>query len=82
MKSLTIQEINEVLKGTIVGNTTVKILAPEQLELAKNNEISFIGNKKYEKLWENSKASVAVVNQDISIEPGDRTGISTVPLSP
>ena len=28
-------------------------------------------NKKYEKFWETSKACVAVVNQDISIEPGD-----------
>lgn len=66
----TIQEINEVLKGTIVGNTSIKITAPEQLELAKSSEITFIGNKKYEKFWEFSKAGIAVVNEDISIEPG------------
>jgi UDP-3-O-[3-hydroxymyristoyl] glucosamine N-acyltransferase len=71
MTSYSIQEINEVLKGTIVGNTTVKILAPEKLELAKTNEISFIGNKKYEKFWETSQACAAVVNEDISIEPGE-----------
>ncbi|MCF8322934.1 MAG: UDP-3-O-(3-hydroxymyristoyl)glucosamine N-acyltransferase [Flavobacterium sp.] len=71
MISYSIQEINEVLKGTIVGNTTLKILAPEQLERAKNHEISFIGNKKYEKFWETSQASAAVVNEDISIEPGE-----------
>jgi UDP-3-O-[3-hydroxymyristoyl] glucosamine N-acyltransferase len=70
MKSYSIQEINEVLKGTIKGNTTNKISAPEQLELANNHEISFIGNKKYEKFWETSKACAAVVNEDISIEPG------------
>ena len=70
MKSYSIQEINEVLKGTIVGDTSQKITAPEQLELASASEISFIGNKKYEKLWENSKACVAVVNDDISIKPG------------
>ncbi|HQE35240.1 UDP-3-O-(3-hydroxymyristoyl)glucosamine N-acyltransferase [Flavobacterium alvei] len=67
----TIQEINEVLKGTIVGDTSIKITAPEQLELASNSEISFIGNKKYEKCWQNSKACVAVVNEDISINPGE-----------
>ena len=39
----TIQEINEVLKGTIIGNTSIKITAPEQLELASDSEISFIG---------------------------------------
>jgi UDP-3-O-[3-hydroxymyristoyl] glucosamine N-acyltransferase len=71
MKSYSIQEINEVLKGTIVGNTSLKITAPEQLELAGASDISFIGNKKYEKFWETSKACAAVVNEDISIEPGE-----------
>ena len=71
MKSYTIQEINEILKGEIIGNTFQKITAPEQLEAANESEISFIGNKKYEKLWSISKACVAVVNEDISIEPGE-----------
>jgi UDP-3-O-[3-hydroxymyristoyl] glucosamine N-acyltransferase len=71
MKQFTIEEINEVLKGTIVGSTITKITAPEQLEVAKETEISFIGNKKYEKFWATSKACVAVVNEDISIEPGE-----------
>ena len=70
MKSYTIQEINEILKGVIVGNSFQKITAPEQLELARESEISFIGNKKYEKLWAASKATAAIVNEDISIEPG------------
>lgn len=71
MKSYSIQEINEILKGEIVGQTTHLITAPEQLEAAKTTEISFIGNKKYEKLWEASKACAAIVNQDITIEPGE-----------
>lgn len=71
MKSYSIQEINEVLKGTIEGKTNQKITAPEQLELATDTEISFIGHKKYEKYWETSKAAAAIVNEDISIEPGD-----------
>ena len=71
MKSFSIEEINQKLNGEIVGNTNQKITAPEQLEVATNNEISFIGNKKYEKLWQNSKAAIAIVNQDISIEPGE-----------
>jgi len=70
MKAFTIQEINDLLKGELVGNTSQKITAPEQLELAKETEISFIGNKKYEKLWEDSKACAAIVNEDVSIEPG------------
>jgi len=70
MKSYSIQEINEVLKGTIIGDTSTIITAPEQLELAGSTDISFIGNKKYEKFWETSKACAAVVNEDVSIEPG------------
>jgi UDP-3-O-[3-hydroxymyristoyl] glucosamine N-acyltransferase len=71
MKSYTLQQINEILKGEIVGATTQNITAPEQLDLASETEISFIGNKKYEKFWASSKACVAVVNQDIAIEPGN-----------
>ena len=71
MTSYSLQEINDVLHGDIVGTTSCKITAPEQLEAATETEISFIGNRKYEKFWENSKACVAVVNQDITIEPGE-----------
>ncbi len=71
MKLYSLNQINEILKGEIVGATSTKISAPEQLEMASETEISFIGNKKYEKFWANSKACVAVVNQDISIEPGE-----------
>lgn len=71
MNSYSISEINDVLKGTIIGNTIEKITAPEQLSEAGSTEITFIGHKKYEKLWENSKACVAIVNEDISIEPGE-----------
>jgi UDP-3-O-[3-hydroxymyristoyl] glucosamine N-acyltransferase len=71
MKTFSIEEINDVLKGVIVGNTCQRISTPEQLELASDTEISFIGNKKYEKYWHTSKACAAIVNEDISIAPGD-----------
>lgn len=70
MLTFTIQEINEKLKGVIIGNTTQLITGPEQLELANNQQITFIGNKKYIKLWESSKACAAIVNDDIELEPG------------
>jgi UDP-3-O-[3-hydroxymyristoyl] glucosamine N-acyltransferase len=71
MKTFSIQEINTLLNGILVGSTTHQITAPEQLEMASETEISFIGNRKYEKLWLNSKACAAIVNEDITIEPGD-----------
>ncbi|WP_426485724.1 UDP-3-O-(3-hydroxymyristoyl)glucosamine N-acyltransferase [Flavobacterium sp. 2] len=71
MKSYSIQEINEVINGVIYGSTSQSINATEQLEKATTSQISFIGNKKYEKHWSASNASIAVVNEDISIEPGE-----------
>jgi len=71
MKSYSIEEINSILNGEIVGNIIGRITAPEQLEAAENTNISFIGDLKHEKKWASSKASVAVVNKNISIEPGD-----------
>ena len=71
MKSYSIHEINEVINGVIYGTTSQSVTATEQLEKATTSEISFIGNKKYEKYWLTSNASIAVVNEDISIEPGE-----------
>jgi UDP-3-O-[3-hydroxymyristoyl] glucosamine N-acyltransferase len=71
MKTYSIEQINKVLNGEIIGSTIQIITAPEQLERASTSEISFIGHKKYEKLWATSNACVAVVNEDISIEPGE-----------
>lgn len=71
MKTFSIEEINDVLLGEIIGLISHKITAPEQLEAATETEITFIGSKKYEKFWLTSKACLAIVNQDISIEPGE-----------
>ncbi|HEX8562157.1 MAG TPA: UDP-3-O-(3-hydroxymyristoyl)glucosamine N-acyltransferase [Flavobacterium sp.] len=71
MKHFTIAQINDVLNGTVVGNTDKSISSPEQIELATEDQITFIGHKKYERLWNSSKAGAAVVNLDVSIEPGD-----------
>jgi hypothetical protein len=59
---------NEVLKGVLLGNTYNR-LPPEQLEVASDSEISFIETK-YENFGLVRKL-VAVVNEDISIEPGE-----------
>jgi UDP-3-O-[3-hydroxymyristoyl] glucosamine N-acyltransferase len=54
-----------------VGNTTQTITGPEELGQASNEQITFIGNKKYAKSWESSKACAAIINNDIVLEPGD-----------
>lgn len=71
MKKISIAEINAAVQGILIGNENLMITAPEQLELAKPDQISFIGHKKYEKLWLSSNAGAAVVNDDIEIGPGE-----------
>lgn len=78
MKLYTIQEINAILKGEIVGNTNQKISGPEELQKATVDQISFIGSQKYIHLWKTSKASVAIVNDNLSIEPEENRAIIKV----
>ncbi len=70
MKLFTVQEINSILKGELVGVCLEKITAPEEISKAKKEHITFIGNRKYVKFWEASSASVAIVFDGIKIEPG------------
>ncbi len=71
MKTYTINEINEHLDGKLTGDCILDIAAPEQLEKAEKNHITFIGNRKFLKLWENSKACAAIVHENLDFEPGE-----------
>ena len=78
MKSFTIQEINRILKGNLVGNTNQHITGPEQLEKATNKHITFIGSTKYVPLWKTSKACAAIVNENLEIEPSENRALIKV----
>jgi len=78
MKSFTIQEINTILKGELVGNTTQKINGLEQLEKADKNQITFIGSRKYIHLWPKSSACAAIVNDNLKIEPEENRALIKV----
>ena len=70
MKSFSIQEINDVLEGEIVGSCSTSITGPEQIEKAREDQLTFIGNLRYARLWEDSKACAAIVDAKIELEPG------------
>ena len=76
--SYTIEEINDVLQGELIGHTTQEINGPEQLQNANNNHITFVGSVKYVKFWADSKACAAVVNDNLKIEVGDNRAIIKV----
>ncbi len=71
MKSLTITEINDLLAGELVGNTSQLITGPEELQKAEINHITFIGSSKYVALWKNSKACAAIINDNIALSPDE-----------
>jgi UDP-3-O-[3-hydroxymyristoyl] glucosamine N-acyltransferase len=78
MASYSIQHINDLLKGELIGNTSQLIEGPEQLQNANNNHITFIGSTKYIKYWADSNACAAVVNDNLEVEPGDNRALIKV----
>lgn len=78
MKSFSIEEINDILKGVLIGHTNKAITGPEQLETANDTQITFIGSKKYVRLWESSKACAAIISDNLEIEPGTNRALIKV----
>ncbi len=79
MKKLSIEEINQHIDGEITGQTDQLFEGPEQLERAEKHHISFIGNRKFMKLWPQSKAGAAVVDAKLNLEAGDDRALIRVP---
>jgi len=71
MKECTIQEISQAVNGTLDGSPTILITGVEQISEAATSQLTFIVEKKYIKLWEQSHASAAIVNDSLDIEPGE-----------
>jgi UDP-3-O-[3-hydroxymyristoyl] glucosamine N-acyltransferase len=78
MKSLSINEINEIVKGKLVGNSAEQIIGPEQLDKAKSNNITFIGSNKFISQWKTSEACVAIVDEKLNIEPEENRALIRV----
>jgi UDP-3-O-[3-hydroxymyristoyl] glucosamine N-acyltransferase len=78
MYSFTAQQINDILKGELIGTTNQHITGVEGIKSAATTDLTFIGNRKYAKFWADSKASVAIVNDNIDLEPGDNRALIKV----
>ncbi len=78
MKSFTATEINDLLQGELIGNTTHTITGPEELKKATAEHISFIGSVKYISQWKNSRASVAIVNDNLDVQPDNNRALIKV----
>jgi UDP-3-O-[3-hydroxymyristoyl] glucosamine N-acyltransferase len=78
MKSINIQTIATAIQGTLEGNTELMIASPEQIDFAQENQITFIGSKKYAHLWLSSKACAVIVNEEINLAAVENKAIIKV----
>ncbi len=71
MKQFTMEEINQAANGTLCGDPTILITGVEEVSKAKADQLTFIGGKKYAKMWDRSHAAAAIVDDSLDIEPGE-----------
>lgn len=58
------------MSGTLAGDASLDIHGIEQIERAAAGQLTFIGSRSYLPQWETSRASAAIVNADLPVEPG------------
>lgn len=61
-------EIAQLLKGTVEGDATTKVNNISKIEQGAPGTLTFLANPKYEEFIYDTKASVALVNQDWKAE--------------
>lgn len=64
----TAQQIADFLKGTVEGDSTVKVGDFSKIEEGKPGTLSFLANPKYSQYIYDSNASVILVNKDFSAD--------------
>lgn len=73
MNQFSIQEIAEQVSGKLVGKKDTVITGLGQIEQAISGHLTFIGSRKYAKLWGHSQASAALINHSLDLAPGKRS---------
>lgn len=79
LKQYTTEQLNQAVSGTLDGSPSITITGVEQISEAGANQLTFIGEKKYTKLWDQSRASAAIVKHGLKVEPGRGRALIRVP---
>jgi UDP-3-O-[3-hydroxymyristoyl] glucosamine N-acyltransferase len=64
MKALTASQLAEQLNGTLLGDPDCTVSSVAGLHEAVSGQLSFLGNPKYRKLLQNTRASIVLVGPD------------------
>ena len=78
MKTFSIEAINQAIGGTLTGNPAILITGVEKVSEATENQLTFIGQKKYVKQWHKSSALAAIVLDSLNIETGQGRALTSV----
>ena len=78
MVKLTVQQVAEAVNGELVGNSTNMITGPEQIDKANENQVTFIGSRKFIKKWADSSAGAVVVDKGFNVEPLENRAVIRV----
>ena len=70
MNQYTTEQISKEVNGTLEGSPSIIIKGVEQISSATTDQLTFIGEKKYIKLWDQSDASAAIISKHLSAKPG------------
>ncbi len=68
MKQLTAQQIAETVGGKLIGDPNTVITGASSLQNAKQNQISFLGNKRYINQLEGSQVGLILINEELQEE--------------
>lgn len=68
MKQLTAQEVTEKVGGKLIGDPNTLITGASSLEVAKQNQVTFLGSKRYLPQLEGSQAGLILVNEEMEAE--------------
>lgn len=64
------EAIARAVGGTVEGDASLTISGVEQIESAEPGHLTFIGGPTYIPLWQTSRATAALVSQELAVEPG------------
>ncbi|MFM2439609.1 MAG: UDP-3-O-(3-hydroxymyristoyl)glucosamine N-acyltransferase [Bacteroidota bacterium] len=68
MPQFSAQQIAIMIQGTVEGDAAVQVSQFGKIEEAKNGEISFLANPKYEDYLYQTQASVIIINQALTLK--------------
>jgi len=69
MKSVSAKQLAELVGGKLLGDETKMVSGVSSLKDATPDQVSFVGNKKYQSQLETTKAQVVLVCEDLEDEP-------------